>query len=180
MIHYEHYLLYKLVSFLKFLKKGEWNWFFCKHEFIISLLAITVFYCVSDFDLYICITKVWDLTTRLDSVLVTVAAEHRDLRTVSVADRCLKASVSDPPPARSNSWRNMCMAQKVFPLPLSPLKIQNLRIGKFILYSKLIVNKQQNLLFFFQESKCCKIFQSIFEVSFHHIWCLVGSMKLKV
>ena len=57
--------------------------------------------------------------------MVTVAAEHRDLRTVIVADRCLKASVSDPPPARSNSCRSMYMAQNVFPLPLSPLKTEN-------------------------------------------------------
>lgn len=61
------------------------------------------------------------LTTRLDSEFVEVLADPRDLRTVKAADKCLNESVSGPPPAASNRWRNKSMQQYVLPLPLSPL-----------------------------------------------------------
>lgn len=46
------------------------------------------------------------LTIRLDSEFETVLALPRERRTVKAAARCLKASVSGPPPATSNNCRN--------------------------------------------------------------------------
>lgn len=60
------------------------------------------------------------LTIRLDSELEAVLADPRERRTVNAAARCLKASVSGPPPATSNSWRNKSMDAYVFPDPLVP------------------------------------------------------------
>ena len=47
------------------------------------------------------------LTILLDSLLAAVFALPRDLRTEKAAATCLKASVSGPPPAMSNSCLNI-------------------------------------------------------------------------
>lgn len=47
-------------------------------------------------------------------------ADPRDLRTVNAAAKCLKASVSGPPPATSNSCLSSNMEAYVFPEPLVP------------------------------------------------------------
>jgi hypothetical protein len=62
------------------------------------------------------------LTIRLDSEFDTVLADPRERRTVNAAARCLKASVSGPPPATSNNWRNRSMDAYVLPDPLVPVK----------------------------------------------------------
>jgi hypothetical protein len=54
------------------------------------------------------------------SELVAVLAEPRERRTVKAAARCLKASVSGPPPATSNNWRSRSIDAYVFPDPLVP------------------------------------------------------------
>lgn len=46
------------------------------------------------------------LTILLDSEFVTVFADPRDLKTVKAAAKCLKASVSGPPPATAKSCRS--------------------------------------------------------------------------
>ena len=61
-----------------------------------------------------------NLTIRLDSLLAAVLALPKLLRTVNAAARCLKASVSGPPPAKSNSWRKRTMLAYVFPDPHAP------------------------------------------------------------
>lgn len=63
------------------------------------------------------------LTIRLDSELVAVLADPSDRRTVKAAAKCLKASVSGPPPATANSWRNSSIEQCVLPAPEVPDKI---------------------------------------------------------
>jgi hypothetical protein len=60
------------------------------------------------------------LTIRLDSEFEAVFADPRDRRTVKAAARCLKASVSGPPPATSNSWRRSNIDAYVLPDPLVP------------------------------------------------------------
>lgn len=48
--------------------------------------------------------QMWNrLTILLDSELVAVFADPKDLKTVKAAAKCLKASVSRPPPATANS-----------------------------------------------------------------------------
>ncbi|KOX78210.1 hypothetical protein WN51_09569 [Melipona quadrifasciata] len=54
------------------------------------------------------------------SELVAVFADPRDLRTVKAAAKCLKASVSGPPPATSNNCLSNNMEAYVFPEPLVP------------------------------------------------------------
>ena len=51
------------------------------------------------------------LTILLDSLLAAVLALPRDLRTEKAAATCLKASVSGPPPAMSNSCLNIANYQ---------------------------------------------------------------------
>ena len=53
---------------------------------------------------------------------MAVFADPRDLRTVNAAAKCLKASVSGPPPATSNSCLSSNMEAYVFPEPLVPKK----------------------------------------------------------
>ena len=60
------------------------------------------------------------LTIRLDSEFEMVLAVPSDLSTVKAAARCLKASVSVPPPATSNSCRSNSIDVYVLPLPLAP------------------------------------------------------------
>lgn len=57
---------------------------------------------------------------RLDSELVDVFAEPSDRSTVKAAAKCLNASVSGPPPATANNWRNNNMEQWVLPAPDVP------------------------------------------------------------
>jgi len=54
------------------------------------------------------------------SEFVAVFAEPKDLRTVKAAARCLKASVSGPPPATSKSCLSSSIEAYVFPEPLVP------------------------------------------------------------
>lgn len=51
---------------------------------------------------------------------MAVFADPRDLRTVKAAAKCLKASVSGPPPATSNSCLSNNMEAYVLPEPLVP------------------------------------------------------------
>ncbi len=62
---------------------------------------------------------------RLDSELACVLALPSERRTVKAAARCLKASVSGPPPAASNSWRNNNIDAYVLPEPLHPIYNSN-------------------------------------------------------
>lgn len=84
------------------------------------------------------------LTIRLDSELVDVLALPSDRKTVKAAAKCLKASVSWPPPATENSCLNNNMLKIklvrsfndfekwkhyqhcVFPLPDEPVLNKNL------------------------------------------------------
>lgn len=59
-------------------------------------------------------------TMRLDSELACVFALPKDRKTVKAAAKCLNASVSGPPPAASNNWRNNNMEAYVLPEPLQP------------------------------------------------------------
>lgn len=52
---------------------------------------------------------------------MAVFAEPKDLRTVKAAARCLKASVSGPPPATSKSCLSNSIEAYVFPEPLVPV-----------------------------------------------------------
>jgi hypothetical protein len=52
---------------------------------------------------------------------VIVLALPSDLSKVNAATKCLKESVSGPPPATSNSCLKSIIDEKVLPLPLSPL-----------------------------------------------------------
>lgn len=61
---------------------------------------------------------------------MAVLAEPKDRRTVKAAARCLKASVSGPPPATANSCLNSSIETWLFPDPLVPNKTQ-LYIGVF-------------------------------------------------
>lgn len=63
------------------------------------------------------------LTIRDDSEFEDVLADSRDLRTVRAADKCLKVSVSGPPPATSNNCLKSNIDMNVLPEPLSPLFI---------------------------------------------------------
>lgn len=56
------------------------------------------------------------------SEFVAVFAEPKDLRTVKAAARCLKASVSGPPPATSKSCLSNSIEAYVFPEPLVPVE----------------------------------------------------------
>lgn len=47
--------------------------------------------------------KMLILTIRLDSEFVDVLADPNDRNTVKAAAKCLKASVSGPPPATANN-----------------------------------------------------------------------------
>lgn len=53
---------------------------------------------------------------------MAVFAEPKDLRTVKAAARCLKASVSGPPPATSKSCLSNSIEAYVFPEPLVPVE----------------------------------------------------------
>lgn len=61
-----------------------------------------------------------NLTMRLDSEFVVVFADPSDLKTVNAAAKCLKASVSGPPPATANNCLNSNIEQCVFPAPEAP------------------------------------------------------------
>ena len=63
------------------------------------------------------------LTILLDSEFVAVAAEPSDRNTVKAAAKCLKASVSGPPPATANNCRSNNIEQCVFPEPDVPDKM---------------------------------------------------------
>lgn len=58
------------------------------------------------------------------SELVAVFADPRDLRTVKAAAKCLKASVSGPPPATSNNCLSNNIEAYVLPEPLVPKQQQ--------------------------------------------------------
>ncbi len=61
------------------------------------------------------------LTILLDSLLAVVFAAPSDLSTAKEAERCLKVSVSaPPPPADSNSCRRSTMDVCVLPEPDAP------------------------------------------------------------
>lgn len=62
------------------------------------------------------------LTIRLDSLFDTVLADPNERNTVNAAAKCLNASVSGPPPARSKSCLSNNMEVYVFPEPLTPTK----------------------------------------------------------
>lgn len=53
---------------------------------------------------------------------MAVFAEPKDLRTVKAAARCLKASVSGPPPATSKSCLSNSIEAYVLPEPLVPVE----------------------------------------------------------
>lgn len=59
------------------------------------------------------------------SELLAVLAEPSDRRTVNAAARCLKASVSGPPPATSNSCLSRSIEAYVLPEPLVPVLQDN-------------------------------------------------------
>lgn len=61
------------------------------------------------------------LTIRLDSEFEDVLADPSDRNTVNAAAKCLKASVSGPPPATSNSCLSSNIEAYVLPEPLTPL-----------------------------------------------------------
>lgn len=63
------------------------------------------------------------LTIRLDSEFVEVLADPKDLKTVKAAAKCLKASVSCPPPAIENNCLSRSIEQWVFPAPEAPIRI---------------------------------------------------------
>lgn len=63
------------------------------------------------------------LTILLDSELDEVFADPRDLKTVKAAAKCLKASVSGPPPATAKSCRSSSMDAWLLPEPLVPERI---------------------------------------------------------
>lgn len=65
------------------------------------------------------------LTIRDDSELVAVLADPKLLRTVKAAAKCLKASVSGPPPATAKSCLKSNMEAWLFPDPLVPTMIKN-------------------------------------------------------
>lgn len=65
----------------------------------------------------------FSLTILLDSELVDVLADPKDRSTVNAAAKCLKASVSGPPPATANNCRNNSIEQCVLPAPDVPDKI---------------------------------------------------------
>ena len=60
------------------------------------------------------------LTILLDSLLAAVLALPRERSTEKAAATCLKASVSGPPPAMSNSCRSRTMLAYVLPAPHAP------------------------------------------------------------
>lgn len=60
------------------------------------------------------------LTMRLECELAGVAAVPSARSTVKAAARCLKASVSGPPPATSNRRRSSTMDAYVLPEPATP------------------------------------------------------------
>lgn len=57
---------------------------------------------------------------RLECELAAVAAVPSERSTVKAAARCLKASVSGPPPATSNSRRSSTIDAYVLPDPDTP------------------------------------------------------------
>lgn len=65
---------------------------------------------------------------------MAVFAEPKDLRTVKAAARCLKASVSGPPPATSKSCLSNSIEAYVFPEPLVPVK----KFRKFLFLKDLV------------------------------------------
>jgi hypothetical protein len=69
------------------------------------------------------------LTIRLDSELNEVLADPRERRTVKAAAKCLKASVSGPPPATSNNCRRSSMEAYVLPEPLIPAEVKRMSLG---------------------------------------------------
>lgn len=62
-------------------------------------------------------------TILLDSELVAVLAEPRERNTVKAAAKCLKASVSGPPPATAKSCRSRSMEAWLLPEPLVPVRL---------------------------------------------------------
>lgn len=74
-------------------------------------------------------------TILLDSEFVAVFAEPSDLKTVKAAARCLKASVSGPPPATANNCRNSNIEAWLFPEPLVPgcniIKIKKIKFNRY-------------------------------------------------
>lgn len=68
------------------------------------------------------IVLVGELTILLECVLAGVAAVPSARSTVKAAARCLKASVSGPPPATSNSRRRSTMEAYVLPEPDTPVR----------------------------------------------------------
>lgn len=60
------------------------------------------------------------LTILLDSEFEAVFADPKDLRTVNAAAKCLKASVSGPPPATANNCLSKSIDAWLFPEPLVP------------------------------------------------------------
>jgi hypothetical protein len=80
------------------------------------------------------------LTIRLDSVLELVLALPKERSTVNAAAKCLKASVSGPPPATSNNCRNNNMDVYVLPEPLLPVAwvIYVLQIQSYCCTQKLL------------------------------------------
>lgn len=74
-----------------------------------------------------------ELLTILElSEFVAVFAEPKDLRTVKAAARCLKASVSGPPPATSKSCLSNSIEVYVFPEPLVPVEENSVNLYLFI------------------------------------------------
>lgn len=69
---------------------------------------------------------------RLDSEFVDVLADPKDRNTVKAAAKCLKASVSGPPPATANNWRNSNIEQCVFPEPEVPILLQHSNIKNIL------------------------------------------------
>lgn len=67
------------------------------------------------------------LTILLDSELVVVLAEPKERSTVKAAAKCLKASVSGPPPATANNCLRSNMEAWLLPDPLVPAKGTSLR-----------------------------------------------------
>lgn len=62
------------------------------------------------------------LTILLDSEFVVVFADPKERNTVKAAAKCLKASVSGPPPATAKSCLNNNIEAWLLPDPLVPIR----------------------------------------------------------
>lgn len=101
---------------------------------IVYNLSFVVFFSFSFSFFFVSLTHFEaELLTILElSEFVAVFAEPKDLRTVKAAARCLKASVSGPPPATSKSCLSNSIEAYVFPEPLVPVEENSVNFYLFI------------------------------------------------